>query len=342
MSLRFIDSFDHYATGDLGEKWTQNSFCALGSGNGRRSTNGMRQSSYNSWLKLTLDQQPTWILGCAMRITAYPTTTPAGLLEWRDETALQGSIVIHPTGIWSYRRGATDVGSPSSATMALNTYTYIEIRISFHATAGVVQVRLNGTLILDLSGIATQFTSHASADELRLGNHGDSMARSFGTQDIDDVYLCDGTGSVNNAFLGDCRVDVITPTGDGSHSAWTPSSGTTHSTLVDETTPNDDTDYLSTSTAGARESHALGNVPSLTGLVVAGVQQCLSARKDDAGTRQVKGLLKSGATTQAGSVTHTLTTSYRYYCQITETDPATGSPWTESAVNALEAGMENV
>lgn len=341
--LRFIDSFDHYASSDLGEKWTTNSFCALGSGTGRRSTNGMRQSSYNSYLALTLDNQPTWIVGCALRITAYPTSGPAGLWEWQDfNSAMQGRVLIGTDGTWSYQRGLTPVGSPSTATLALNTYTYVECRVTFHDSAGVVQVRLDGVLILTLTGVDTQNTLNASASRLRLGNHGSGAGFTFGTQDVDDVYICDGTGSVNNDFLGDCRVDVVRPTADGAHSAWTPSTGTTHYTLVDETTPNDDSDYLSTSTAGARDTHALGDLPTLTDMVIAGVQQCVSARKDDAGTREVKGLLTSGATTQAGSVTHALTTSYRYYRQVTETDPATGASWTETGVNALEAGVENV
>lgn len=340
--LRFLDSFDHYASGDLEEKWTQNSFCALGSGNGRRSTNGMRQSSYNSWLGLDLDNQATWIVGCALRITAYPTGGAAGLLEWQDATNMQGRIRIGTDGTWSYQRGSTPVGSASTATIALNTYTYVEMRITFHDTAGVVQVRLNGTLVLDLSGIDTQQTANASANRIRLGNHGTGGTFTFGTEDIDDVYVCDGTGTVNNTFLGDCRVDVLRPTADGANSAWTPSTGTSHFALVDETTPNDDSDYLSTSTAGVRDTQALGDLPSMTDMVVAGVQQCVSARKDDAGTRQMKGVLKSGGTTQAGSVTHTLTTSYRYYRQITETDPATSAPWTEAGVNALESGVENI
>lgn len=340
--LRFLESFDHYLPADLAEKWTTNSFCALGAGNGRRGTNGMRQSSYNSWLGLDLDAQPTWIVGCAVRITAYPTTGPAGLLEWQDASSLQGRILIGTDGTWSYMRGLTPVGSPSTASIALNTYTYVEMRITFSNTAGIVQVRLDGALVLDLQGLDTQATANATGDRIRLGNHGGNINYSFGTQDIDDVYVCDATGTVNNDFLGDCRVDVLRPTADGAHSAWAPSTGTTHYTLVDETTPNDDTDYLSTSTAGARDTQVLGDLPSVTAMVIAGVQQCVSARKDDAGTRQIKGLLKSGGTTQAGSVTHALTTSYKYYRQVTETDPATSAAWTEAAVNALEAGAENV
>lgn len=343
MTLRFIDGFDHYASGDLGEKWTTNSFCALGSGNGRRSTNGMRQASYNSWLALTLDAQPTWIVGCALRITAYPTAGAAGLIEWQDAGAIQGRLLIGTTGTFSYTRGLTPVGAASTATIALNTYTYVECLVTIHDTAGVVTVRLDGTTVLSLTGIDTQATGNAVADTIRLGNHGSGPTFQFGTEDLDDVYICDGSGAApHNTFLGDCRVDVLSPTADGAHSAWTPSTGTSHFALVDETAPNDDTDYLSTATAAARDSHAMTDLPSLTTPLILGVQHVMAARKDDAGTRQVKALLKSGATTQAGSVTHTLTTAYTFYRTVYPTDPATGAAWTVAAVNAVEAGMENV
>jgi hypothetical protein len=343
VALLFMDGFDHYATSDLAEKWTTNAFCALGSGNGRRGTNGMRQSSYNSWLGLTLPSQPTWIVGCALRITAYPTTGPAGLLEWVEATAIQGRLHIETTGTVSYTRGLTPVGSPSTATIALNTYTYVECLLTVHNTAGVVIVRLNGVEVLTLTGIDTQATATALVDTIRLGNHGANPNFQFGTQDVDDVYVCDGTGAApHHTFLGDCRIDTLYPSADGAYSAWTPSTGTAHFSLVDEAVPNDDTDFLYTTTASVREAQALGNLPPLTTPRVYGVQQALAARKNSASIGQLVGLLTSGGTTQGGATVHTLTTSYRYCRQVWTTDPATGAAWTVDAVNALEAGVESV
>jgi hypothetical protein len=111
---------------------------------------------------------------------------------------------------------------------------------------------------------------------------------------------------------------------------------------VDEALPTDDTDYLSTLTSGARETHQMGNLPALPTPTIWGVQHCLNARKEDAGTCQVKSLLKSGATTQAGPTTQTLAATYAYYREIWVTDPATGLAWTPAALDAVEAGVELV
>jgi hypothetical protein len=35
---------------------------------------------------------------------------------------------------------------------------------------------------------------------------------------IDDLYVCDSTGSTNNTFLGDVRVDTVRPIGAGNYS----------------------------------------------------------------------------------------------------------------------------
>src|SRR5262249_39642583 len=131
------------------------------------------------------------------------------------------------------------------------------------------------------------------------------------------------------------------PDSEGSNSAWTCSTGTTHFALVDETAPNDDTDYLVTSTAAARDSHNLSALPSMTNPTVYGVQHLLSARKDDAGTRQVQLLVKSGATTSVDAATQTLATNYTYYRRVLTQDPNTSAAWTTTAINVLEAGVEN-
>jgi hypothetical protein len=343
-ALRFIDSFDHYVTADMTEKWTANDFCAINATNGRRGTGCMRHSSFGSFLTLTLDNQAIWVVGVALRITALPASGVA-IIQWRDSTTVQADLRIEPTGLLTMYRGGiggTLLGT-STAVVTVGIYNYFEFSVRVHQTLGEAHARLNGTTVLSLTNINTQQSANAYAQNVRLGNIVVNQNSAMGTQDYDDVYICDGTGSTpTNTFLGDCRVDVLLPSADGSNSAWTPSTGTTHSTLVDETVPNDDTDYLSTSTSAARDAHALTDLPALPTPTIFGIQHCLNARKDDAGTRQVRSLLKSGVTTQAGSKLQTLAIAYAYYTEIWPTDPATGTAWTVAGVNALEAGVELV
>ncbi len=69
------------------------------------------------------------------------------------------------------------------------------------------------------------------------------------------------------------------------------------------------------------------------------VQVATAARKDDAGSRSLRALIRSGATTANGA-TRVLGTSYALYDDRFETDPATGTAWTKAGVDALEAGVE--
>ena len=68
------------------------------------------------------------------------------------------------------------------------------------------------------------------------------------------------------------------PTGEGSYKQWTPKSGTTHYTMVDETTCNGTTDYVSTNTVGNRDSFAvsLSSIPNGSVITQLDVTPCAS------------------------------------------------------------------
>ena len=338
MALRFIDGFDHYVTADIAKKWTAAvGGAAISAATGRRGTAGARIGGAGLYFRKDLDVQDTWIVGFAHRFANFPNVA-SSILEFRDVAlALQCDLRVTPLGELQVTRNGTVLGT-STSRLTATAFQYIEMRLVIHATTGAAEVRVNEVAWLTLTNVNTQATANASALSIRVGQ----ISAAIGlNQDIDDLYICDGVGSApHNTFLGDCRVDCLYPNADGANSAWTPSTGTTHFSLVDETTPNDDTDYLITTTAGARDTHALTNLPTLPGSVVYGVQHSLYARKDDAGLRQVKSVLKSGSTTQVGTALHTLATSYIYYSELFTTDPNTGAAWTIAAVDALEAGIE--
>jgi titin len=71
---------------------------------------------------------------------------------------------------------------------------------------------------------------------------------------------------------------AIYPSGAGTYNAWTPSSGVTHYTLVDETSCNGTTDYVRTTTVGNRDSFAvaLSAVPDGSTITSITVTPCAS------------------------------------------------------------------
>jgi len=332
-ALVFMDSFDHYATADLTQKWPLAEGAQIEPGRGRRGTQSLHAYSNFQFAARVFVPAPTWVVGMSIRFqTAHPNTSP--ILDWSDGTTVQDQVRINGTGHVELWRGTSTSLATSTVALGFDTAYYLEWLLTIHGSTGVSTVRIDGVPVVSVSGANTQMTGNALANRLRLGNL--TAVVSLGDLDIDDVYVCTN----QTTFLGDCRVDYLAPTGDGTYQDWTPSTGTAHYALVDELAPNGDTDYLANATPGARESHHFPSLPSIPNPQIRGVQHAFCARKDDAGTRQLRSLLVSGATTQVGSTVHTQALSYVSYQELYETDPQTGLAWTVPGVNALEAGVE--
>lgn len=335
MSLRFLDSFDHYATGDLLEKWTENNGAQIAAGQGRRGTACVQMS--NGTLRKALEDQPTWIVGVATHFAGLPSGASAvAVLAVRDALTTQMDLRVNLDGMLSVTRNGTVLATSGAFRLSASVYYYLELLVTIHPSAGVVRVAVDGTTRIALTNVNTQATANSAANELLLAGVTALSYTSF-----DDLYLCDGTGAVNKAFLGDCRVDLLLPNADGFYNAWIPSTAGPHYALVDETPSTDDTDYLSSTTNGARESHHFTAMPVLPNPQIYGIQHGAVMRKDNAGLQQIRGLIKSGATTQASATLVTLANTYAWYGSIWETNPETGTAWTPAAVDGLEAGVED-
>jgi len=338
MSLRFIDSFDSYATADLGKKWTSVVGTLTIQTAGRRGTSSLRFGTNGTYLRLSLDNQPTWIFGAAMRFDTYPTIA-AGAAFWQvlDGATLQDDVRLLPDGRVTLYCGTTALVT-STAVLSTDTYYYLEWLITVHPTAGVSTLRSNGVVIATVSGANTRSTANAFANAIQMGVITPNSTANMTNCDADDFYLCDGTGSAPvNAFLGDCRVDTLLPNAEGSTQQWTPSAAVAHSTLVDEATPNT-TDYVASSTPTHRELFGMQDLTAMTGTIY-GVQLGLAALKSDAGARSLKGVIRSGASDALGGVV-ALSTSQLYTLQVQATDPATSAAWSETAINSVQVGAE--
>jgi hypothetical protein len=138
-------------------------------------------------------------------------------------------------------------------------------------------------------------------------------------------------------WLGERRIDTLRPSADTAQKDWTPDTGTDNYSRVNETPINGDTSYVTAATVGNKDRYALNDLP-INPVTVAAVQALVVARKDDAVTRAIAPVIKSGATEAVGD-DFGLASGYGAALKIFETDPNTSSAWTTSGVNALEAGM---
>jgi len=293
MSLRFIDSFDHYSDTEIQLKWTQ----AIGAGativsNGRNGK-GIKLLSglvNNGAITKTLDYQNVWTVGFAMYNVSGANPPGGALYRLHNNDKILMELSQDADGTLSLQANASVYGL-TVLSLNPNTWYYIEIQNTTGTTGANVSVtsvlRINGNTVLNPSAkdtgvpIASTISGTNKANRHLLG-----CVITNGTI-IDDVYMCDGTGGVNDTFIGDIKIGVLFPDGDSTPLQWTPSAAGTHFSLIDENPPNNDTDYISDNTVNDIDNWTWQDIASFTG-TIPGVQYLIFARKDDEGYRSIK------------------------------------------------------
>lgn len=339
MALLFMDGFDHYATADLAKKYASvGSTSSVQSAAGRRGGGALRCTSSSPSVTKTLAASSSWVIGFALSVSIFPGSASA-IAALLDAGTIQCSLMVNPDGTLSVVRGASTAvtGGTSVAALSVGAFAYIEwkVTIADSISSGTCKVRINGVEVINVTtGQDLKSTANTTANQVRVGS---ASSLSVAQHDFDDLYVCDQSGSNNNDFLGDVRVDTLFPTADGNYSQFTPSTGTDHYVLVDEATPNT-TDHNDGANVSDRDSYALGNLAALVSQTVYGVQVNAACLKDDAGAKSASTFVRSSSTNGDGASV-ALSTSQAYISQVYETDPNGAVAWTETTVNAMEAGV---
>lgn len=317
-------------------KWT--SYNAGGiSTSTKRTGNASLYLDDNWWISLTLANQDTLIVGVAIKFTnATPFVGGLSFIELFDGSSAQCSIGLNTAGKLVAFRGkydGTTLGTGSTI-FSNSGFYYVETKIKLNGSTGTVEVRVNGNSSpeINLSSQNTITTANAYATSVRLANSngGNAAGRIY----LDDVYICDTTGSRNNSFLGDFQVYAFKPNGAGNYSQFTPSAGSNYQNVDDGPSHDSDSTYNSSSTNGNIDSYTMENLPVSGTVRSASVIGVL--RKDDVGARNAALGCRSNTTDSVGSDI-VLSNGYAYYTNPEmETDPATTTDWTTSGIDALE------
>jgi hypothetical protein len=197
------------------------------------------------------------------RITTAPSAANT-IIQCNDTSAFTtqiASIELNSDRTLQLRDEDGTIGSVSSAIPLTDFEHYIELKIDQTGGAGasIVEARLDGTVF------ATSSTRSLSAGILtfNLGGNLNAEAQTQGSWHFDDLVINDSTGSYSNTYPGNGGLVCIRPTGDSSV-AWTRSgtdSGANWSQL-DETPPNDVTDYVTSNTLDQIDLYTLADTPA--------------------------------------------------------------------------------
>ncbi|MDW8071872.1 MAG: hypothetical protein RMK79_10420 [Anaerolineae bacterium] len=327
MALRWIDGFDHYSAAHSSRIYEDGGIISMSTTFPRTGTQCANPHYHDYGVSKYLGVSANvLILGFAYYNDNGAFPGWHNILRFFDGTTEQLALEGGPEGRMRIRSGSNVLATTQPLAYSLKQWQYVELKVTFGAP-GSYELRINTKTTLSGSGTTRQSTNN-SANWVRLnGPNGDF---------VDDLYICDNSGTLNNDFLGDIKVVTVYPNAEGSVLEWTPSSGSTHYTLVDEAPANDDTDYVYTSTVGATETLNFQDI-TLTGSIL-GVGQFACIRKDDAGTREACLICRVGNTNYEGPQ-QTVNNTYSYLKQVRETNPATGAPWTLSEFNSAQFGV---
>jgi hypothetical protein len=358
MALLYIDGFD---AADAALRWVRTGVdadfsyaAATRFGAGKAVT--LSSVTFNSAASLLHSITPSVAIyaGAAIKVglelDSNASNPTANLFGLYSDGGMTGHIYIRrltlTNAIALYRGDANSgtIGSPSGTQIAVSAagvfdanWHYIEMHATIHDTTGRVIVKVDGNAVIDFTGDTRNAGTSTSIDAIRFRTAIYSNWTPNSPITIDDLYICDGTGMVNNTFLGDVRVQSLVPTGVGSSTQLTPTGSANNYANVNEV-PYSSATYNASSTVGQRDTYALSDLVGNT-TAIFGIQSVAHMQKNDAGTANAKIALKSGASVYYDA-TQSLGASTAAYVQLRETDPATSAAWTVGNANALEAGME--
>jgi len=348
MAIRFLDSCAIYgAVTDLTLKWTTQTILSIQATGSRWSTPAIRTNGPSGgnggYAEKTISSnEATLIAGANVKVATIGSQI-VGIFTFLDGASGQVQVVITTAGLLAAYRitgnaAGTLLGTAAHTAIASGSDHYIEAKVTFHNTAGTVDLYLDGVNVLSLTGQDTNQTANAYANRFRIGNANNVQSLGGSTainEDFSDIYLLDGN-SPNNAAWGDTRIYSLRPSGAGATTQWDPSSGSNYA-CVDEATYDGDNDYVSTTVTNEIDTYAMQDIPATA--TVKGVQTVLVARKDDTGARQIAPVLRPASTDRVGT-TQTLSIGYVAYLQQYDVSPETSSAFTASEVNGMEAGIK--
>jgi hypothetical protein len=262
----------------------------------------------------------------------YMEVTPGSdhiLMDFSEAGTNHIQVCITSTRLVRIKRNGTTVVTGTHA-IALNTWTQVVIHLKIgDAATGQCHVWLD--TVADISDTTSDFKNGLTGaiDTFNIRGANGLPFR------FDDIH--DWSGNDNK---GNTRVLGRLAASDGNYAEWDPLTGTDHTAMVDDPTPDGDTTYNWSDTTAQRDSFVMQplGLPSTATIYAYGITAV--TRKLDIGARVLNLFHRFSGADQHGS---DFNPSFDYAAQQYwwETNPGTAAPWTVANVDATEAGYRD-
>ena len=241
-------------------------------------------------------------------------------------------------GFWAYHRtGSSTFPYVGNAGKQWSSATWCWMHCEIYIGSGLgsgndfIKAYVNGELIYEATGLYLgTYTAYSAGGMINTGY----------SPGVDNLFV-EASNSPITVPKGECVVESLRPTANGTDVGFTPNTGTNWSNLTEQV-QDFDVSMNSGSGSGTRDCFPIqplsGRVDVSTS--VRGVAVRFFATTD--GSDSVKPYIKIGGTRYYGDTVALISGFYRYVEYIWTTNPATASAWTVSDVDAIEAGYEVV
>lgn len=362
MALQFIDGFDHYfTTNDVGftgnqaatlQKWDSAFFGEMSpkSSTGRFSGKAMqvRGSGGSGWIQKNVKfAKDEMVVGFAFLPKTGGTHTTRMGFRLSDANNVKMELQMATGAVSVIVNDVTTVATAPSSTLVAGVWQYMELKVKIHSTLGTVEVRRGSVAIASASAINTG-TTGVTITSIRL-----EATDNLQLDHVDDLYLLDVTGTSNNDFLGDVRVDTLYPKADNNNNDFTLfDDGTQSYSPITENfvavqnkgdvTIGRDHNYVESGSVGASEDYNMDDLAdlSLTPTTILGVQVVNNAKKTDTGAISYQDeMVIAGTAFNDGSTVVSTGGDYHMSTFISDTDPSDSATWTAAKVDAVGSGF---
>ena len=336
MAFAFGDSVAHYATGNIGQKWTQYGAVSI--------VNNTIVLLANGFISKTLPPQNGWYVGFDwLGGASWPNGNIYGNAAVFVEPGFTGTaniltLISNSDGTFSLTTGSSVIIATTTNSYHAGTQYFIEVETQLSGNPITVTgtLRINGeVVILNATGNTGVNNINLLFNEESLSNQHTWFGSGTGVT-ISNIYINDNNDidSTNNTFMGPIETGSIYPDEDVTVE-WALSTGTSAYALIDEHPPDDDNSTIFDGNVGDVATFYFQNVESIVGQLQA-IHVGFYARRDAEGIRGIQLLVN---TVETGPVFY-LSDDYVYY--FIPLDTINGVPLTAALVNATTFGVKLV
>ena len=257
-------------------------------------------------------------------------------------------IVINPTGrLVFFRAGGVEISVGTDWNMyvkignaaevnigyplELNIWNFMEVE--FNKEDNKLRVWMNDFTAYEIDLPAPNFGKYEICAYYATGGTAHAVI------DIDDFSMNDGSGEINNDRLGKTYIQTRYATADDVVQMQR-SAGTTNFSNINETTPNNDTNYVFSHVPGTTDLYKNPTpIEAIDDQAVCAVVVIPAARMVEPDSLSVTAVVKSGETTKEGGRMKLKAASYTAEKNIFEVDPDTEMRWLPADVEAASFGV---